>query len=66
MEVSAQLIKQVGILIIIAIGILIFIFLLDQLTGGHIFRAITCAAIFWIPFGAMFSALTQGCAAIPI
>lgn len=63
--VSEHVIKYVAIFIIILVGIILFIYLLDQLTGGGLVRGLICSMLFWIPFGSLFTALTQMCAAIP-
>lgn len=67
MSISEETLKQVALLIIVVGGILIFIFLLDNvLTGGKFARAIACGILFWIPYGALAIAFTHGCAAIPV
>lgn len=66
MEITGQLTKYVGILIIVIVAILIIIYLLNQLTGGNIVKSIVCGALYLIgPFGSVFSALTQACIAVP-
>jgi len=65
MEISEQLTKYVGILILVIVGILIFIFLLDKMIGGHLVKSIICGALYLIPFGSIFTSLTQACIAIP-
>ncbi|MEM5778781.1 MAG: hypothetical protein QXD43_06145 [Candidatus Aenigmatarchaeota archaeon] len=51
--------------IIIFIGILTFIFLFDQLTGSNLTKNLLCSIFFIIPFGSIFTALTQACNVIP-
>ena len=65
MEISEQVMKYVGILIIIIVCIIIFIYLLDNLTGGHLVKSIACGALYLIPLGSVVNTLTQGCAVIP-
>ena len=65
MEISEQVIKYVAILIMVIGGILLFIYLLDNITGGHLVKSIICGALYLIPFGSLFTALTQACIAIP-
>jgi len=65
MEISEQVTKYAPYLILIFMGLLITIYLLDQLTGGHLVKSIICGALYLIPFGSLFTALTQACIAIP-
>jgi len=65
MEIAEQVPKYVGYLILVIIGIILFIFLLDKLTGGNLVKSIVCGALYLIPFGSVTTALTQGCTAIP-
>jgi len=64
--VSEQTITYVAILIMILVGIFLFIYFLDQMTGGHLIRNLVCGALFWLgAFGSAFTSLTEMCAAIP-
>lgn len=65
MKITEQLTKYVGILIIIIFCILIFIYILNQVTGGYLIKSIACGAMYLIPFGSVTSTLTQACTAIP-
>jgi hypothetical protein len=66
MNITEQLVKYVGVLIIVLIGILIIIYLYDQLTGANVVKLMVCGALYMIPFfGSLFTTLTQACAAIP-
>jgi len=66
MEITEQMLKMVMVLILIIIGFTIFIFLIDSFTGGKVVRWIVCGILFWVPLGPMFSAVSQGCGAIPM
>ena len=65
MDISEQTQKWVVKLVIVLASLLIFFVLLDQLTGNRLIRYIACGALFWIPFGAIATAFTGACAAIP-
>ena len=53
-------------MIIVLIGLIVFVFVIDPIFfGGTTVRNIVCGALFWIPFGNIFNALTHGCAIIP-
>ncbi len=65
MEVPEHVLKYVAIFVIILIVLLLFIYLLNQATGGHLIKNIVCSMLFWIPFGALFTSLTQMCLNIP-
>jgi len=66
MEISEQTVKQVAILILIVISIIVMLLLFGVLTGNKLARAIACGALFWVPFGSLAIAFTQGCAAVPV
>jgi hypothetical protein len=65
MNITEQLVKYVGVLIIVLIGILIIIYLYDQLTGANVVKLMVCGALYMIPFFGSLFTLTQACAAIP-
>jgi hypothetical protein len=62
---TGHLAKYVGIFILVLIGIVVSIYLLDQMTGGHIIKSLSCGILYTIPMGSLTSVLTHGCAAIP-
>ncbi len=61
-----KLLMGIVALIIILVGILVWMFVVDDMTKAHFVRAFVCGLTFWIPFGALGMALTQGCAGIPV
>lgn len=65
MDVHEHLITFAAIMIIIIAGILITIYLLDQLTGGYLIRNLVCGMLYVISFGGLTTTLTRGCVAIP-
>lgn len=66
MEMSEHLTSVIIIMIIVLIGLIVFVFVIDPIFfGGTTVRNIVCGALFWIPFGNIFNALTHGCAIIP-
>ncbi|MBU3904572.1 MAG: hypothetical protein KJ906_00275 [Nanoarchaeota archaeon] len=65
METTEETLKMVSTTIFILIGFLIFIYLINKLTGGAVVRWIVCGILFWVPLASMMGALSQACAAIP-
>lgn len=63
METELEL-KWIALIIIVFVSAIVFLWQLDNITGGAIRRAVA-GALFWIPFGPIFSSLTQGMSAIP-
>ena len=58
-------IKQIGLIIIVLICIvLILVIAYAVMTGGSI-RDLVASILFFIPFGSIYSSLTQGLGAIP-
>jgi hypothetical protein len=65
MELSEHVTKWVAILLLVIIGIVLFIYLLDQITGGSLVRGLVSTMLFWIPFGSLYTILTQLGTVIP-
>lgn len=66
MAIEEETIKQVALVLLIILCVVISIIVLNALTGGRLVRSIVCGALFWMPLGALATAMTQGCAAIPV
>ncbi|MHA2030711.1 MAG: hypothetical protein ACW99A_18270 [Candidatus Kariarchaeaceae archaeon] len=64
--VSDEIVKLVGIVIIVVVSIIVFVFLMDRLTGGTLIKSITAGALFWLPFAPLAMAFTKVLSAIPI
>jgi hypothetical protein len=56
--------KMIVIIIIIIVCFIIFFNQIDRLTGG-LLKGFVASILFWIPFGSIYTSLTQGMAAIP-
>ncbi|MFH1474117.1 MAG: hypothetical protein ABIE55_04495 [Candidatus Aenigmatarchaeota archaeon] len=66
MDMTEHLTSVIVVMVIVLIGLVVFVFLIDPIFfGGTFVRKIVCGAMFWIPFGNIFKALTHGCAIIP-
>jgi 4-amino-4-deoxy-L-arabinose transferase-like glycosyltransferase len=64
--VTTKMLIGIAILIIVLIAILVWSFVIDDMTKMNLIRSFVCSISFWIPFGALGLALTQGCASIPV
>ena len=64
-DTAEHTLSPIAMMILIVIAIMMFLFLINQLTAGAVTRWVVCGILFKIPLGPMFSAVTQGCAAIP-
>ena len=53
------------ILLLVIVGIILFIYLLDQMTGGYLVQGMLCSVLFRIPYGPLLEILTQSCKVIP-
>ena len=62
--VTEILFSKVGIILLVIISAVVFLFLANALTGGAIGKMVA-SILFYIPFGSIYTSLTQGMAAIP-
>jgi hypothetical protein len=65
MYTTEQMIKYVAIFIIVFVGIFLFLYFYDQITGSKIIGSIECGILYNVPFGALHTLLTDGCSAVP-
>ena len=65
MEISEQVIKYAAIMILIIVGIVIFIYFYDQLTGSNLIKSLVAGILYVIPLGSVLNVLTQGLNTIP-
>jgi hypothetical protein len=58
--------NKVVYIIIGILAIIIFIFVLDVMTGGTLFSSIVCAMVWYLPFSGPIVAPYVGCGGIPL
>jgi hypothetical protein len=60
-----HLTNMLAVIIIVLICLALFALIFQQVYGQGAVRKIVCSALFWLPFGSIMNALTNGCAVIP-
>lgn len=57
--------NMLAVVIVVLVCLVIFALIFQQVYGQGAVRKVVCSALFWIPFGSIMSAMTNGCAMIP-
>lgn len=60
-----HLTNTIAVIIIVLVCLVVFIYIFQLVYGTGSVRKVICGALFWIPFGSVLTALTDGCAIVP-
>jgi hypothetical protein len=63
--IEEEVYKKVIYIVIGVLAVIVFIILMDTLTGGNLFKSLVCSILWWMPSGSV-NVGYLGCGAIPL